>query len=89
MSPDYSVEVLKSMITHIIMVAGPLLLAGLCVGVMVSLFQAVTSLQEQTLTFVPKALTVTALLFLILPWIVRTLVEYTTGIFDKLPQMVQ
>ena len=88
MSPDYSVEVLKSMITHIIMVAGPLLLAGLCVGVMVSLFQAVTSLQEQTLTFVPKALAVAFLLFLIMPWMVRTLMDYTINIFDKMPSMV-
>ena len=89
MSPDYSVEILKSRSTHIIMGAAPLLVAGLCVGLLVSLFQAVTSIQEQTLTFAPKALTVTALLFLILPWIVRTLVDYTTSIFDKLPQMVQ
>ncbi len=89
MNPDYAVELLKGMMTHIVMVAAPLLLVGMVVGLMVSLFQAVTSLQEQTLAFVPKALSVTALLFFILPWLVRTLVDYTTGIFDKLPQMVQ
>ncbi|MSR66342.1 MAG: flagellar biosynthesis protein FliQ [Pedosphaera sp.] len=88
MSPDYTVELLKNMITHIIMISAPLLVTGMVVGLLVSLFQAVTSIQEQTLTFVPKALAVTALLFVILPWIVRTLMDYTTGIFDKLPQMV-
>ncbi len=89
MSPDFSVEILKSMMTHIVMVAAPLLLFGMAVGLTISLFQAVTSLQEQTLAFAPKALAVTGLLFLILPWVVRTLVDYTTEIFNKLPLMAQ
>jgi len=89
MSPDYAVEILKSMMTHIVMVAAPLLIIGMVVGLIISLFQAVTSLQEQTLAFAPKALMVTGLLFLILPWVVRTLVDFTTEIFNKLPQMAQ
>jgi len=89
MSPDFSVEILKSMMTHIVMVAAPLLLLGMAVGLTISLFQAVTSLQEQTLAFAPKALAVTGLLFLLLPWVVRTLVDYTTEIFNKLPLMAQ
>ena len=89
MSPDFSVEILKSMMTHIVMVAAPLLLLGMAVGLTISLFQAVTSLQEQTLAFAPKALAVTGLLFLLLPWVVRTLVDYTTQTFNKLPLMAQ
>jgi len=89
MSPDYAVEILKSMMTHIVMVAAPLLITGMVVGLIISLFQAVTSLQEQTLAFAPKALMVTGLLFLILPWVMRTLVDFTTEIFNKLPQMTQ
>jgi len=61
---------------------------AMAVGLIVSLFQAVTSLQEQTLTFVPKALAVTALIFFIMPWMVRTLMDYTKGIFEKIPSMV-
>jgi len=57
------------------------------VGLTVSLFQAVTSLQEQTLTFVPKALAVSALLFLIMPWMVRTVMDYTVEIIEKMPAM--
>ena len=87
MSPDYTVEILKGLMTHVLMIAGPLLLTGLCVGLCVSLFQAVTSLQEQTLTFVPKALAVSALLYLIMPWMVRTVVDYTTEIIEKMPAM--
>jgi flagellar biosynthetic protein FliQ len=87
MSPDYTVELLKGLMTHVLMIAGPLLLTGLCVGLTVSLFQAVTSLQEQTLTFVPKALAVSALLFLIMPWMVRTVMDYTIEIIEKMPAM--
>ncbi len=87
MSPDYVVELMKGLMTHIMMIALPLLLTGMTVGLLVSLFQAVTSLQEQTLTFVPKALAVAMLLFFIMPWIVRTLMDYTTNMIDKMPAM--
>ena len=87
MSPDYVVELMKGLMTHIMMIALPLLLTGMAVGLLVSLFQAVTSLQEQTLTFVPKALAVAALLCFIMPGVVRTLMDYTTNMFDKMPAM--
>ena len=87
MSPDYVVELMKGLMAHIMMIALPLLLTGMTVGLLVSLFQAVTSLQEQTLTFVPKALAVSTLLFFIMPWIVGTLMDYTKNIFDKIPTM--
>ena len=67
------------------MLAAPLLLTGMTVGLVI--FQAVTS-PGQTLTFVPKALAVSALLFFIMPWMVRTLMDYTTGNFEKIPSMV-
>ena len=63
MSPDYVVEIMKGLMANIMILATPLLLTGMTVGLLVSLFQAVTSLQEQTLAFVPKALAVTTLLF--------------------------
>lgn len=88
MSPDYVVELMKGLMANIMILAAPLLLTGMTVGLLVSLFQAVTSLQEQTLTFVPKALAVSALLFFIMPWMVRTLMDYTKGIFEKIPSMV-
>lgn len=88
MSPDYVVEIMKGLMTHVMMLALPLLLTGMTVGLLVSLFQAVTSLQEQTLTFVPKALAVSILLFMIMPWMIRTLMDYTIDIFKKMPGMV-
>jgi flagellar biosynthetic protein FliQ len=59
----------------------PVLVAGMVVGFLVSLLQAVTQIQEQTLSFIPKMLAVAATLFLTLPWILSVLVDYTREIF--------
>jgi flagellar biosynthetic protein FliQ len=54
----------------------------------VSVFQAVTSIQEQTLSFVPKALAVLSLIVVMLPWMVRTMIEFTRSVIEQMPQMV-
>ena len=72
----------------VLIVSAPIMGIGLVVGLIISLFQSMTQLQEQTLSFVPKALCVLALLLLLLPWMIRQLVEFTTAIIEKIPQMV-
>jgi flagellar biosynthesis protein FliQ len=89
MTPDYAIEMIKKMVSLVVIVAGPFLITAMVVGLMVSLFQAITSIQEQTLTFVPKALAVSGMLFLILPFLVRSLMDFTIEIFNLLPQMVR
>ena len=69
--------------------AAPILLTALVIGLGISLFQSVTSIQEQTLTFVPKALGIVGLLILLMPWMLRSMVEFTTAVIEKIPQMVQ
>jgi len=59
------------------------------VGITVSLVQAVTSIQEQTLTFVPKLLAVATLLVVAAPWMIRQLMEFTIACFSRLPEMVK
>jgi flagellar biosynthetic protein FliQ len=54
----------------------------------ISVFQAVTSIQEQTLSFVPKALAVLSLIVVTLPWMVRTTLEFTRSVIEQIPQMV-
>ncbi|MGA2863777.1 MAG: flagellar biosynthesis protein FliQ [Verrucomicrobiota bacterium] len=87
MNPEFAVELLKTVILHAVLLAAPFLGVALIVGLAVSLFQAVTSISEQTLSFVPKALCVLALLVLLLPWMIRQLVEFTAAIIEKIPQM--
>jgi flagellar biosynthetic protein FliQ len=88
MNPEFAVELVKTMMFQAVALAAPVLLAGMVVGLAISLFQAVTSIHEQTLTFVPKALAVVGVLVLLLPWILRTLIEFTTAVIEKMPQMV-
>ncbi|MBM4061003.1 MAG: EscS/YscS/HrcS family type III secretion system export apparatus protein [Planctomycetes bacterium] len=66
------------------MVVAPALGVGMAVGLVVSFFQTVTSLQEQTLTIVPKMLAVLATIVLLLPWILGTLREFTAALFENL-----
>lgn len=65
----------------IIKCAAPMLLVSLCVGLIVSIFQTVTSIQEQTLTFVPKVLAIFLVLMLAGHWILNNMVEFMTGLW--------
>ena len=89
MNPEFAIELLKTMIWQALAIAAPLLLAAMVIGLAVRLFQAVTTIHEQTLAFVPKALAVVGILVLLLPWTVRSLMEFTTAVIQKLPEMVR
>jgi flagellar biosynthetic protein FliQ len=89
MTPEFAVELLKSLMVQAVTLAAPVLLAGMIIGLAISLFQSVTSIHEQTLTFVPKALGLVALLIVLLPWMLRTLVGFTVAVIEKMPQMVK
>jgi len=89
MNPEFAIELLKTMIYQALTIAAPLLVTAMVIGLAVSLFQAVTTIHEQTLAFVPKALAVIGMLLLLLPWIVRSLTEFTVAVIQKLPQMAQ
>ena len=71
-----------------LLVAAPLLLTALLVGIAVSLIQAVTQLQEQTLTFIPKLLGLSLVFVITLPWALTRLVEYLSGVLRSLPTLV-
>jgi flagellar biosynthetic protein FliQ len=70
-----------------LMLAGPVLAAGLAVGLTVALFQAVTSVQEMTLTIVPKMLVVAGVLAFFFPWMLRVAGDFTTRVLTGLPQL--
>jgi len=87
MNPEFAVELLKTVIFEAILLAAPFLGVAMLAGLVISLFQAVTSINEQTLSFVPKALCVLGVLLVLLPWLIRQLVGFTAGIIEKIPQM--
>ena len=87
MNPEFAIELVKTMMFQAVALAAPILVTGMVIGLAISLFQAVTTIHEQTLTFVPKALAIVGVIVLLLPWILRSLIEFTTAIFEKMPQM--
>lgn len=71
-----------------VLVSAPLLLTALVVGLVVSIFQAATQINEMTLSFIPKLLAMFAVLVLVGPWILTTLVDYVQRLFGSIPQLV-
>lgn len=74
---------LQSTLKLALMLAAPMLLLALAAGLLVSIFQAVTSIHEMTLTFIPKILAVVLGLFLFLPWMVNKIIAFTTEMFQR------
>lgn len=81
MTPEFAIYLCKQTIYTALLVAAPMLLAGLIVGVVISLFQAVTQVHEMTLTFIPKILAVVGVMLLVMPWMIRVLLGFTRQIF--------
>ena len=87
MSVDQSVDIVKGLMMLCLKVSLPFLLSAMIIGLLVSFFQAITSLQEQTLTFVPKALVVVVVVFILFPWLINTMIDYTAETFNRMSQV--
>lgn len=70
------------------LVGSPILLAGLAVGLAVGLLQAITQIQEQTVSFVPKLTAMVVVLSLSMPWLIKKMVEYTQEVFTDIPRLL-
>ena len=82
-------QVSRQTFETVLLVGGPTLIVSLVIGVMISIFQAITQLQEVTLTFVPKIIAVFITLLLTLPWTVKIMVGFTRAIFENIPLYVR
>lgn len=87
MSHVLVVDLARNAILTAMMVAGPMLAVALIVGLIISIIQAVTQVQEQTLSFVPKLVAVAVVFLVALPWILQMLVKYTTELFRSIPML--
>jgi len=85
MTPDTVIGLMAETIKITLLVAAPMLIVGLVVGVAISLFQAVTQIQEMTLVFVPKIVAVLITLIAALPWMIGMMVSYTQNLFANIP----
>jgi flagellar biosynthetic protein FliQ len=81
MTVDQALDLGREAMMVALMLSAPMLLAGLVVGLVLSLLQAVTQLQEQTLTFVPKIVAMVAVAVLTMPWMAQKILEYSAKLF--------
>jgi flagellar biosynthesis protein FliQ len=88
LNADVVIDIAEQGVYIVLIVCGPLLLIALAVGLIVSIFQATTQIQEQTLAFVPKIVAVLLGLIFLGPWMLSHLMSYMSGIFDNLNRFV-
>jgi len=89
MNQESAIEMLRSLITISLLVNTPIIGAAVIVGVVISLLQAVTSIQEPTLSFAPKLIAVGAVIIVGAPWMLRQLMDFTIFFINKIPEMTR
>ncbi len=87
MTLGFAINLIRTAILQILMMAAPILLIGMTVGLIVSIFQATTSIQEQTLTFVPKIAAILGAVIMFGPWIFSSMVQFTIRLFSQIPDL--
>ncbi|HMM21574.1 MAG TPA: flagellar biosynthesis protein FliQ [Selenomonadales bacterium] len=89
MSSDMAIQIGRDALYMVLLISAPMLGLGLLVGVLVSIFQAITQIQEQTLSFIPKIIAVFVAILIFGPWMMHLMVDYTRELFLHMPQMIR
>lgn len=89
MSPEFVVDLARRAMEVTLMVSSPMLGFGLLIGITVSIFQAVTSIQEMTLTFIPKIIGVMVAIVLFMPWMLQVMLSFTADILINFPLWIK
>ena len=87
MTPQYVVQIGREAIYVMLLISAPMLLAGLVVGIGISILQAITQIHEVTLTYIPKIIAVTGALILTLPWIMQQIIDLMTRMIMDIPNL--
>jgi len=89
MTPELVTGIFVSAIKTAILLSAPMLLSALVVGLLVSLFQSVTQLNEMTMTFIPKMLVVAVALLMFFPWMLQLMIDFVTNLFSSIPMYIR
>jgi flagellar biosynthetic protein FliQ len=89
MTPETVLSIARDALWLTLLLASPLLLAALAVGVLVGVVQAATQINEMTLSFIPKLLALAAVMIALGPWLLRTLLDYTRQLIESIPGLLQ
>lgn len=88
MTPELVMNIGRQAIEMTLLMSGPMLFAALAVGLIISVFQAATQINEQTLSFIPKLLAMFLVLILAGPWMLQMMVDYIRRLFESIPQII-
>jgi flagellar biosynthetic protein FliQ len=88
MTTEFIVHLFREAFYTTMLVSAPVLVVSLLVGLLISIMQAATSIQEFTLSFVPKLIAIAVALVLALPWMIDTMLSFTTNLFQQIPALV-
>lgn len=89
MTEEFVISLGRQALLTVLMVTGPILIMGLLAGLIVSIFQATTQINEQTLTFIPKIVVVLVAVVFFGPWMHHTMMEFAQNVMAKIPEMVK
>ncbi|MCK4618517.1 MAG: flagellar biosynthesis protein FliQ [Deltaproteobacteria bacterium] len=89
MTPEFVTEFLSEGIKTAILLAAPMLFASLIVGLIVSIFQAATQINEMTMTFIPKILAVGLALLIFFPWMLQVMIDFVSNLFINIPNYIR
>jgi len=84
MTETIVLDIAREALIVVLTAAGPVMMAGLSIGLMIALFQALTTIQEMTLTFVPKIIVIFVTIVIFLPFMMTTVIEFANSLFDRI-----
>lgn len=88
MTVESAIDLAREAALLTLVVGAPILISGMAVGLVVSMLQAVTQIQEQTLSFVPKIIAMILVMMLVLPWIMTQMLDYTANLIRDIPMVL-
>lgn len=88
MSPSVVIDIGRQALVVTALIAGPMLLFSMVIGLMIGVFQAVTQIHEMTLTFIPKIVVIGLTLIVLLPWMLTTYVDFAAGLIGRIPELI-
>ena len=88
MTPDTVIDIGRQALEVITLLAAPILLSALAIGLLIAMFQAATQINEMTLSFVPKLMVVVLVLMVTGPWMLRLITEFTQGLVESIPTLI-
>ncbi|MFZ5632057.1 MAG: flagellar biosynthesis protein FliQ [Bacillota bacterium] len=89
MTDSFVIQTVREALMLVLIISAPILAGGMLVGLIISILQATTQIQEQSLTFVPKLIVVLLLMLVLAPWIINVMVGFTNELYAKIPMVVK